>query len=98
MSGIPIERGLKLIDAADVGERGLGTRPSLTNADDRLREIAVWIASLNGGHDYEPNQQRGCQPSTPCAGSQADHKLSMSGPTARVAAYHHGSWDAAYGL
>ena len=57
MPGIAIEGGLELIDGSQVRERGIRTRTALAYASDDFRQIAVWIADLNGGSGQEETKE-----------------------------------------
>jgi hypothetical protein len=66
VASVTIEVGLKLIDAAQVGEGGVIARTHLTDARDHLRQVAVWVADLNHRHDHEGGDHQARDQSTGC--------------------------------
>ena len=66
MTSVMIERGLKLIDAAQVGERSFRARTNLAGSPDRLRQVAVRICDLDRRHDHDGSNQEGRNQSTAC--------------------------------
>jgi hypothetical protein len=66
MTGVMIEGGLKLSDAAQVGEGSFVTRANLAGAPDHLRQVAVRIADLHRRHDHEGSNHEGRDQATGC--------------------------------
>ena len=57
MPGVAIETGLQLVDAGQVRQARFGTRPSLGDSRNCLRQIAVGVRDLNARNTKEDHDQ-----------------------------------------